>query len=160
SFDHLVTQWMSTVTVSDGNARNSSQVQDTGASTAPRIGNVPSSSGVCGVGPAERTGKSSVTYWPGGTRAGSPSERRRPLNPRETNDISPPQPYDGIPFVAVGIPRYPNVNAYASAPGSSNVISSVRSRTSPGSRTSWYRRPSRSRPFPFSSTSTPGEPPG
>src|SRR5262245_41281235 len=43
-----------------------------------------SSSGVCGVGPAERTGKSRVTYWPGGTRAGSTSAARRPRNPRET----------------------------------------------------------------------------
>ena len=34
------------------------------------------------MGPAESTGKSSVTYWPGGTRPGSAS-RRRPRNPRE-----------------------------------------------------------------------------
>ena len=40
---------------------------------APTIENVHSSSGVCGVGPAERTGKSSVRYWPGGTRL----DRRR-----------------------------------------------------------------------------------
>ena len=43
--------------------------------------------------------------------------------------------------------RYPNVNEYASAPGSRNVISSVRSRTASRWRMSWYRRPSRSRPF-------------
>src|SRR5260370_32753444 len=41
------------------------------------------SSGACGVGPAESTGKSSVTYCPGGTRAGSTSVRRLPWNPRE-----------------------------------------------------------------------------
>jgi hypothetical protein len=33
--------------------------------------------------------------------------------------------------------RYPNVNEYASAPGARNVISSVRSLTSPACRTSW-----------------------
>jgi hypothetical protein len=36
------------------------------------------------LGPAERTGKSRVTYWPGETRAGSTSAARRPRNPRET----------------------------------------------------------------------------
>src|ERR671933_2829724 len=82
SFDHFVTQWMSRVTVSLGRARNCFHVQLTG-SEPPRIENVHSSSGVCGVGPAERTGKSSVRYCPGGTRSEGPS-RRRPLNPRET----------------------------------------------------------------------------
>jgi hypothetical protein len=33
-FDHLVTQWMSTVTVSAASAMNSSHVDDTGPSTA------------------------------------------------------------------------------------------------------------------------------
>src|SRR6476620_5087188 len=88
SFDHLVTQWMSTVVVCDGRLLNSSQVHVTGASTAPRRVNVHSSSGVCGVGPAESTGKSDVTYWPGGMRAESASSRRRPLKPREMKDIS------------------------------------------------------------------------
>src|SRR5207244_9932385 len=37
SFDHLVTQWMSTVTVSLGSARSSSHVHETGSSTAPWI---------------------------------------------------------------------------------------------------------------------------
>src|SRR5207244_12560541 len=37
-------------------------------------------------GPAESTGKSSVTYWPGGTRDGSASSRRRPRKPREIGD--------------------------------------------------------------------------
>src|SRR6266516_4968459 len=73
---------MSTVNVSLGRARSSSQVQLTG-SAPPWIEKVHSSSGVCGVGPAERTGKSSVRYWPGGTRSGGPS-RRLPLKPRET----------------------------------------------------------------------------
>jgi hypothetical protein len=46
SFDHLVTQWMSTVIVSFGNARNSLQVHVTGSSTMPRIVKSQSASGV------------------------------------------------------------------------------------------------------------------
>src|SRR6266516_5876141 len=72
---------MSVVVVSLGSSWNSSQLQLTG-SAPPSIVKVHSSSGVCGVGPADRTGKSSVRYWPGGTRSGGPS-RRRPVNPRE-----------------------------------------------------------------------------
>src|SRR6188768_1769581 len=75
---------MSVVIVSDGSARNSSHSHDAGSSIAPPTAKLHSSSGVCGVGPAERTGKSRVTYWPGGTRAGSTSAARRPRNPRET----------------------------------------------------------------------------
>ena len=62
SLDHLVTQWMSTVTVSEGSAVNSSHGHDTGSSTAPLIVKLHSSSGVRGVGPADNTGKSRVTY--------------------------------------------------------------------------------------------------
>src|SRR4029077_10434567 len=87
SFDHLVTQWMSRVISSLGRARNSSQVQPRGWSRSPIVEKSHSRSGVCGVGPAERTGKSRVTYWPGGTRAGSTFAARRPQNPRETNAI-------------------------------------------------------------------------
>ena len=82
SFDHLVTQWMSRVTSSAGSARNSSHVQRRGSSTSPAIVKSHRSSGVCGVGPADKTGKSLVTYCPGGRRpAGAFS--RRPRNPRE-----------------------------------------------------------------------------
>ena len=70
SFDHLVTQWMSFVIVSMGSAFSSSHVHEPGSSTAPTIAKLHSSSGTCGVGPAESTGKSSVRYWPGGTRSG------------------------------------------------------------------------------------------
>src|SRR5438874_5172502 len=91
SFDHFVTQWMSTVTVSLRSARSSSHVQATGSSTAPRIVKLHDSRGRCGVGPAESTGKSSVTYWPGGTRAGSASARLRPRKPREIGDITFPR---------------------------------------------------------------------
>ena len=62
SLDHFVTQWMSTVKVCAGSARNSSHDQETGSSTAPWMVRLHSSSGVCGVGPAERTGKSGVRY--------------------------------------------------------------------------------------------------
>src|SRR5438093_2553884 len=78
---------MSFVIVSLGSARNSSQVQRAGCAP-PSIRKSHSSSGVCGVGPAERTGKSSSTYWPGGTRPSGPSLRRRPLNPRETIGVN------------------------------------------------------------------------
>src|SRR4051794_18674315 len=84
SLDHLVTQWMSTVKVSCGSARNSSHVQRAAASTAPSTVKVQSAVLILGVGPADSTGKSSTTYCPGGTREGSTSGRRRPLNPRET----------------------------------------------------------------------------
>ena len=83
SFDHFVTQWMSTVTVSLGSACNSSHVHETGSSTAPAIVKLHASSGVCGVGPADSTGKSSVTYWPGGTRDGSASGPAPAGKPRE-----------------------------------------------------------------------------
>jgi hypothetical protein len=53
---------MSTVKVCAGSARNSSHDQETGSSTAPWMVRLHSSSGVCGVGPAERTGKSGVRY--------------------------------------------------------------------------------------------------
>src|SRR5438552_15021715 len=87
SFDHFVTQWMSTVTVSLGKAWSSSHVHDLGSSTAPWIVKLHHSSGWCGVGPAESTGKSSVTYWPGGIRAGSAEACRRPRKPREIGDL-------------------------------------------------------------------------
>jgi len=53
---------MSTVTDSEGSAVNSSHGHDTGSSTAPLIVKLHSSSGVRGVGPADSTGKSRVTY--------------------------------------------------------------------------------------------------
>src|SRR6266571_1259230 len=100
SFDHLVTQWMSRVTDSVGSARISSHVHVLSGSTAPRTEKLHSSSGVCGVGPAESTGKSSTTYWPGGTRSGGASSRLRPLKPRETIGMRPPF---GVPHHALVI---------------------------------------------------------
>src|SRR5258706_10327144 len=90
SFDHFVTQWMSRVISSLGRARNSSQFHRRGSSKSPTIEKSHSSSDVCGVGPAERTGKSRVTYWPGGTRPVFAYSLRRPRNPRETIDIRRP----------------------------------------------------------------------
>src|SRR4051812_39592422 len=74
---------MSTVNVSEGSAVSSSQFHVRDASTAPSIVKLHWSSGVRGVGPAVSTGKSSTTYCPGGTRAGSMSRRGRPRKPRE-----------------------------------------------------------------------------
>jgi hypothetical protein len=60
--DQRVTQWMSAVTVSSGNAWNSGQVQDLSVSPPCRMENVHSGNGVCGVGPADSTGKPWVAY--------------------------------------------------------------------------------------------------
>src|SRR5690242_20678560 len=73
---------MSTLSVSDGSATNSSYDHDTGFSTSPRTAKVHVSSGERGFGPAENSGKSRVTYCPGGTRSDSPCGRL-PWKPRE-----------------------------------------------------------------------------
>src|SRR5262245_13861072 len=89
SFVHFVTQLMSTSTSSLGSARNSSQ--DHRVSSCPASVSIvkdQSDSGVCGVGPADSTGKSSVRYCPGGTRASSRSLARLPWNPLDTYAIS------------------------------------------------------------------------
>jgi hypothetical protein len=52
---------MSFVTCSRGSALNSSHVHVRGSSISPLIVNDHLSSGVCGVGPAESTGKSGET---------------------------------------------------------------------------------------------------
>src|ERR1700693_3251730 len=74
---------MSRVSVSVGSLRNSSHVQFLSLSTSPVIENVQSVSGVRGVGPAERTGKSLTRYWPGGSRLACPWSRGRPWKARE-----------------------------------------------------------------------------
>src|SRR4029077_19159763 len=88
SLDHLVTQWMSRVTVSLGNARSSSHVQCFSSSTSPSTENDHCASAVGGVGPAESTGKSRTRYCPGGKRASRDSSRGRPLNARLTTPTS------------------------------------------------------------------------
>src|SRR5207244_1332580 len=90
SFDHFVTQWMSTVIRSLGSSVNCSQVQDLGWSTSPRISKLHESIGWWGVGSADSTGKSYVTYWPGGTRPASDASLRRPRNPREIGAVMRP----------------------------------------------------------------------
>jgi len=87
SLDHFVTLWMSTVGVSAGSWRSSSQVHR--AATVPVSSTTVkshSSGGVNGVGPAASTGKSSTRYWPGGISP-APSCRPRPWNPRLTMPI-------------------------------------------------------------------------
>src|SRR5207247_3903688 len=91
SFDHLVTQWMSFVTVSVGRAWNSFQVQRLGSSISPSMENVHWSTSTRGVGPADRTGKSVTTYCLGGTRELDAVAGRFPVNPRKTHRHG--QPY-------------------------------------------------------------------
>src|SRR5688572_31785398 len=87
SFDHFVTQWTSTVTVSRGSFRNSSQVHFESPADPPSIEKSHRSSDARGVGPADNTGKSLVSYWPGGIRSLSARavSLARPLKPREMN---------------------------------------------------------------------------
>src|SRR5437879_1658276 len=92
SFVHLVTQWMSFVTCSVGSLRNSSHVHFLGSSISPSTTKFHSATGMRGVGPAERTVKSSTTYCTGGTRPAAATSRRLPRNPREMNDTDPSPP--------------------------------------------------------------------
>jgi hypothetical protein len=107
NLDHFVTQWMSLVVVWRGSAMNSSQVQRALLPSAPRRVKSQALSGVRGVGPAERTGKSRVSYWPGGSRPAVSADCRLPRNPREINDIvvmglndCQSQSYDGLVDIA------------------------------------------------------------
>src|ERR1700740_2381772 len=81
NFDHRVTQCKSTVTVSLGKLRNDFQSHRRKTFLPSSITNSHFSSGTCGVGPADKTGKSVVRYCPGGslTSVGV----RRPEKPRE-----------------------------------------------------------------------------
>src|ERR671911_2440938 len=78
---HLVTQWMSTATFVRGSAWNSSQ--DHFASSDPPCwsAKLQSSSRVRGVGPADSTGKSAVTCWPGGAPPPAAAPRAPPPPP-------------------------------------------------------------------------------
>src|SRR5450432_1693282 len=70
NLDHLVTQWMSTEVAVDGRASIASQDQE--ASVFPASSWRESDQlevGILGVGPAESTGKSRVSYCPGGRRS-------------------------------------------------------------------------------------------
>src|SRR5829696_3409591 len=74
---------MSVVISSEGSCLNCSHVHLLGSSTSPTMEKSHSSSGVCGVGPAERTGNPSTRYCPGGSAVSS-LQRRRPVKPLET----------------------------------------------------------------------------
>src|SRR5215475_3838857 len=84
SLDHLVTQWMSTVTSSDGRASSSCQVQLCRAPASVTTVNCHRLRSMRGVGPADSTGKSSVRYCPGGSFG---SLWPRPVKPRDTTAI-------------------------------------------------------------------------
>src|SRR5688572_5024261 len=86
SLDHLVTQWMSALMATCGSAWNSSELHRATGPSAPRRTKSQLVSGVRGVGPADSTGKSGVSYWPGGSRPAVADGCRRPRNPREKND--------------------------------------------------------------------------
>src|SRR5262244_338744 len=81
SFDHRVTQCKSAVMVSAGKSRNDFQSHRRKTSVPSSIVNSHSSSEMCGVGPADKTGKSVVRYCPGGSFTSA--ARRRPEKPRE-----------------------------------------------------------------------------
>src|ERR687898_2145661 len=83
SFDHLVTQWISVVISSEGSSLNSSHLLLLGSSTSPSTEKSHCSRGVWGVGPAERTGKPSSRYCPGGSAVSW--LLRRPKKPLEKN---------------------------------------------------------------------------
>src|SRR5215216_857725 len=85
SLDQWVTQWMSTVIGSLGRLRKAAQSQRCWSPVSLEMVNSHSARSMSGVGPADRTGKSSTRYWPGGSPA--LGRRRFPLNPRETVPI-------------------------------------------------------------------------
>src|SRR5882762_764199 len=87
SFVHFVTQEMSLMKSCAGSLRNSAHPHETGSFTSPSILKDHDASGVRGVGPAERTGKSLTRCCPGGMRAAcaEPAGSLRPTNPRVTN---------------------------------------------------------------------------
>src|SRR5215467_11159125 len=81
SFDHRVTQCRSTVKVSVGKSRNDFQFHLRKTFVPSSITNSQRSSDTCGVGPADKTGKSVVRYCPGGSFTSA--ALRRPEKPRE-----------------------------------------------------------------------------
>src|SRR3954464_8510122 len=79
---------MSVVIFSRGSFWNSSHVHRADLPVTPVNVKSHFSTGLRGVGPAERTGKSRVSYWPGGSRDAASLLDRRPRNPREIGGIS------------------------------------------------------------------------
>src|SRR5688572_33510933 len=78
---------MSAVTGSRGSALNSSHVHRTVRPPGPWRVKSHVWIETRGVGPAESTGKSRVSYWPGGSRSAVAPDRGRPRNPRENGDV-------------------------------------------------------------------------
>src|ERR1043166_5957129 len=85
SFDHRVTQCRSTWKVSAGKSRNDFQSHLRRTFVPSSITNSQRSSDTCGVGPADKTGKSVVRYCPDGSFASV--ALRRPEKPREMISI-------------------------------------------------------------------------
>src|SRR4051812_12269087 len=77
---------MSVLMATCGSAWNSSQLHPATGPSAPRSTKSQLASGGRGVGPAESTGKSGVSYWPGGSRPAVDNGCRRPRNAREMNE--------------------------------------------------------------------------
>src|SRR5262245_2505935 len=98
SFDHRVTQCKSAVMVSAGKSRNDFQSQRRKTSVPSSMVNSHWSSGMCGVGPADKTGKSVVRYCPGGSFTSA--ALRRPEKPREMILIRNSPYREKIPFFA------------------------------------------------------------
>src|SRR5689334_16652635 len=86
SFDQVVTQWMSRVILVWGRALNSSQLQVFTLRGPTFSVKVQLAGATRGVGPAESTGKSSVSDWPGGMRSAISEGGRRPVKPLVTID--------------------------------------------------------------------------
>src|SRR5207253_3925633 len=85
SLVHLVTHEMSFTKSCAGSFWKSSQLHEAGSFTSPSILKDHDPSGVRGVGPAERTGKSLTRCCPGGIRvAADPASWRLPTKPRVT----------------------------------------------------------------------------
>src|ERR671910_528196 len=87
NLDHLVTQWMSAVMGSRGSTWNSSHVHRAVRPSGLRSVKSHAPGATRGVAPAESTGKSRVSYWPGGSRSAAAADRGRPRNPRENSDV-------------------------------------------------------------------------
>src|SRR3954464_14339279 len=84
NFDQAVTQWMSPVQTVRGSWLNSSHDQlAIGLEPCFRV-NFQSARSICGVGLADRTGKSWVACCPGGKRAAISGPTRRPVKPLVT----------------------------------------------------------------------------
>src|SRR5258708_39581008 len=74
---------MSVLITGCGSASNSAQLHLPSREAPSCSASVQSATLMLGVGPADSTGKSVVTCWPGGTRSRGASVLRRDLNPRE-----------------------------------------------------------------------------